>query len=99
MKKKVFLLGSSQFLQPIKLEETSNFYAIVATKLDMSLVSFMSSPINYDRQKLLLGKDKKLNSQLISEYEKDGLNDLIASNPDVLILDFFLMSNMVLLKT
>ena len=89
MKKKVFLLGSSQFLQPIKLEETSNFYAIVATKLDMSLVSFMSSPINYDRQKFLLGKDKKLNSQLISEYEKDGLNDLIASNPDVLILDFF----------
>ncbi|MDT2767088.1 hypothetical protein P7H38_10425 [Lactococcus raffinolactis] len=89
MKKKIAILGSSHLLQSVNFDDLSKIYTLVTTRIDMSLVSLMSYPIEYDRQKLLSGEDKNLASRLLSEYEKDTLNDLIASNPDVIILDFF----------
>ena len=89
MKKKLTILGSSYLLQSVNIEDLSKKYNLVTSKIELSLVSLMSHSIMYDKQKLMSGADRKLVSRLLSEYEKDGLNDLIASNPDIIILDFY----------
>lgn len=92
MKKRLSIIGSSLTTFPLnfkKIPELAKLYDLITPKFEMSLISLMSNSISFDRQKLFLNEDVALVEQLLSEYEKDCLNDLIASNPDVLILDFF----------
>lgn len=89
MKKKLAILGSSHLLRSKAISELSEFYTLTTVRQDMSLISLMSNSLKFDRQKLLSGEDKTLAAHLLSEYEKDVLNDLVTSNPDVLLLDFF----------
>ena len=90
MKKKLAILGSNHSLKSLNSDDLSENYSLVVTEIEMSLISLMNHPIAYERQELMSGDDKKIVSCLLSEYEKDGLNNLIASNPDILILDFFI---------
>ncbi|GFH41750.1 hypothetical protein Hs30E_03010 [Lactococcus hodotermopsidis] len=102
MKKKVAILGSSHFAQPLNFEkvpELAEIYTLVTQRLEMSLIAIMSSSVTFDRELLMSGKDDEITAQLLSEYEKDVLNDIVASNPDVLILDFFSDVNYGVLQT
>lgn len=102
MKKKISIIGGSEINFPLNFEivpELSELYTLSTVKMETSLISLMSKPLVFNRKKLYSGKDMGLTRHLLSEYEKDGLNDLIASNPDVVILDFFADVNYGILKT
>jgi hypothetical protein len=67
--------------------------------IETSLLSLMSKPIPYDWEKLISGEERSVSEHLLSEYEKDGLNNLIAMNPDILILDFSVDINYGVIET
>ncbi|GAB2022496.1 hypothetical protein RyT2_15700 [Pseudolactococcus yaeyamensis] len=102
MKKRISIIGSSEINFPLNFElvpELSKSYSLATMKFETSLISLMSEPFIFDRKKLYSDKDSKITEYLLSEYEKDGLNDLIASNPDIIILDFLADIKFGVLKT
>lgn len=89
MKRKVAVLGADNYFDLLAFDNMSESYTLSILNPEVSVVSVMSNPITYDRGKLFSDKDQKLIAKLLNEYDKGTLNDLIASNPDILILDFF----------
>lgn len=71
------------------IPENKAFFNVVQYQFHTSIISIMSRPIDYDRTLFKGNDDEYAKEHLMSELEKDGLNNLIASNPDILVIDFY----------
>lgn len=65
------------------------YYEVVNYQFHTSLISLMSKKIPFDTARFVGKDDNYAKEHLYSEFKKDGLNDLIASNPHILIIDFY----------
>lgn len=71
------------------IPENKPFFDVVQYQFHTSLISIFSKPVKYDYSKFKGNDDEYAKEHLVSELEKDGLNNLVASNPDILIIDFY----------
>lgn len=65
-----------------------NFYEVVMTHFQMSVISSMSEPVEYEEKKLEGVNPAKIN-EVKSDLEKDLLSNLLKSNPEYIIMDFW----------
>lgn len=71
------------------IPENKPFFDVIQYQFHTSIISIFSKPIKYDYSQFKGKDDEYAKEHLVSELEKDGLNNLIASNPDILIVDFY----------
>ncbi|GFH39808.1 DUF6270 domain-containing protein [Lactococcus insecticola] len=88
MKKRMVVIGSQVSTGLIENEKASFLFDLVDVQSDVSIISLMSEVIDYDHKKINSNQSLLDRSQLLSELNKDGLNNLIAVQPDIIMLDF-----------
>ncbi|MCY6524250.1 DUF6270 domain-containing protein [Actinobacillus pleuropneumoniae] len=71
------------------IPESKPFFDVIQYQFHTSLISVMAQPIKYDYSKFKGREDEYAKEHLASELDKDGLNNLVASNPDILLIDFY----------
>ena len=91
MRKRVAIIGSdlSKELLDKNYSKIKDDFEIVLYPKNTSLISVMSESIDYDFGQLKKELSFEESQQILDELDKDTLNNLIAVQPDVLVLDFY----------
>lgn len=69
--------------------QSKNFFEVSHYQFHTSLISLMEKYISYDFKSFKGSDDDYAKEHLMSELEKDGLVNLIATSPKLLIIDFY----------
>ena len=74
------------------IPEWKDHFDVCMTRFQPSIISIMSKPIPFSRRMMEISYDndnRLYSDMLIDECRKDLLNQLISTNPDAIILDFY----------